>query len=43
MRYYSIKCDFNCCFKKSRCFFIFFLDMNENGIIMMDWRKEIYG
>ena len=23
--------------KKSRCFFIFFLDMNENGIIMMDW------
>ena len=37
MRYYSIKCDFNCCFKKELMFFHFFLDMNENGIIMMDW------
>ena len=38
MRYYSIKCDFNCCFKKEYMFFyFFFLDMNENGIIMMDW------
>ena len=28
MRYYSIKCDFNCCFKKELMFFHFFFRLN---------------